>query len=160
MKVKQLRTEYVQAWSVSRCLLLEIPPKKSVSLLSEFVFCTVNAFLEGDRSWWKPFIFLDEAGFKLAKTWRRAWECQTWICHVRWPPPDWLTQMFSSIKTSIMMWMRTDRVLTHRDRVDKNIEVRWGTLQLTLYCRSKLFFLSTCCEFIISSIIFTFWVEP
>ncbi len=48
----------------------------SISLLSVLVFPTINAFLEGDRagSWWKPFIFLDEAGFNPAKRWRRGWE--------------------------------------------------------------------------------------
>ncbi len=82
MKVKQLRTEYVQVWSVSRCLLLgeRKNPQKSISLLSVFVFPSVNVFLEGDRdgSWWKPFIFLDEAGFTLAMTWRRGWEPSGW----------------------------------------------------------------------------------
>ncbi len=82
MKVKQPRTECVQVWSVLRCLLLgeKKNPQKSISLLSVFVFPTVNVFLEGDRagSWWKPFIFLDEAGFTLAMTWRRGWEPSVW----------------------------------------------------------------------------------
>ncbi len=82
MKVKQLRTEYVQVWSVSRCLLLgeRENPQKSISLLSVFAFPTVNVFLESDKagSWWKPFIFLDEAGFTLAMTWRRGWEPSGW----------------------------------------------------------------------------------
>ncbi len=79
---KQLRTEYVQVWSVLRCLLLgeKKNPLKSIWLLSVCVFPTVNVFLEGDRagSWWKPFIFLDEAGFTLAMTWRRGWEPSGW----------------------------------------------------------------------------------
>ncbi len=35
-----------------------------------------KCLLEGDRagSWWKPFIFLDEASFNLAKRWRWVWE--------------------------------------------------------------------------------------
>ncbi len=55
-------------------------PQNSISLLSVFVFPTVNVFLEGDRagSWWKPFIFLDEAGFNLAMTCRRGWEPSGW----------------------------------------------------------------------------------
>ncbi len=65
-------------WSVSRCLLLweKKNPQKSISLSSVFVFPTINVFLESDRagSWWKPFVFLDEAGFNLAVTWRRGWE--------------------------------------------------------------------------------------
>ncbi len=61
MKVKQLRTKYVQVWSVSRCLLLgekENTPY-SIWLLSVCVFPTVNVFLEGHRagSWWKPLMF-------------------------------------------------------------------------------------------------------
>ncbi len=53
---------------------------EKISLLSVFAFPTVNVFLEGDRagSWWKPFIFLDEAGFTLAMTWRRVWEPSGW----------------------------------------------------------------------------------
>ncbi len=70
MKVKQQRNEYVQVWSVSRCLLLgeKKIPINSISLLSVFVFPT--CLLEGDRagSWWKLFIFLDEAGL----TWPRG----------------------------------------------------------------------------------------
>ncbi len=52
MKVKQLRTESVQVRSVSRCLLLgkKKNPQNSISLLSVFVFSTVNVFLEGDRA--------------------------------------------------------------------------------------------------------------
>ncbi len=77
MKVKQLRTEYVQVWSVSKCLLLgekEIP-QNSISLLSVFGFPTVNVFLEGDRagSWWKPLIFLDEAGQEMEESLRAQW---------------------------------------------------------------------------------------
>ncbi len=73
-KWKQLRTEYVQVWSVSRCLLLgeQENPQNSISLFSVFVFPTVNIFLEGDRagSWWKPFIFLDEAGQEIGESLR------------------------------------------------------------------------------------------
>ncbi len=65
MKVKQLRTEYVQGQFEDACCW----ERKNISLLSVFVFPTVNIFLEGDRagSWWKPFIFLDEAVFTV--TW-------------------------------------------------------------------------------------------
>ncbi len=47
-----------------------------------FVFPTVNVFLEGDRagSWWKPFIFLDEAGRLRAQRLRAAQN------DVRWGP--------------------------------------------------------------------------
>ncbi len=72
-KVKQLRTEYVQVWSVSRCLLLgEKQSPNSISLLSVFVFPTVNVYLEGYRagSCWKPFIFLDEAGQEMEESLR------------------------------------------------------------------------------------------
>ncbi len=63
MKVKQLRTEYVQDQ------FEDVVGREKNTLLSAFVFLTVNIFLERDRagSWWKPFIFLDEAGFTV--TW-------------------------------------------------------------------------------------------
>ncbi len=63
MKVKQLRTEYDQ-FQDACCWETEKNPQNSISLLSVFVFPTVNVFLEGDRaeSWWKLFIFWDEAG--------------------------------------------------------------------------------------------------
>ncbi len=72
MKVKQLRTEYVQVWSVSRCWERKINPQNSISLLSVFVFPTVNVFLVGDRagSWWKSFIFLDEAAQEIEESLR------------------------------------------------------------------------------------------
>ncbi len=47
MKVKQLRTEYVQVWSVSRCLLLG---EKKIPKILNHCFPTVNVFLEGDRA--------------------------------------------------------------------------------------------------------------
>ncbi len=47
MKVKQLRTEYVQVWSVSRCLLLG---EKKIPQILNHCFPTVNVFLEGDRA--------------------------------------------------------------------------------------------------------------
>ncbi len=80
-------SEATEDWVCSRMISFKMPvvgrkknPQKSISLLSEFVFPTVNVFLEGDRagSWWKPFIFLDEAGFTLAMTWRRGWEPSVW----------------------------------------------------------------------------------
>ncbi len=48
--------DYVQVWSVSRCLLLgeRKNPPNSIWLLSVLVFPTVNVFLESDRAgrWW------------------------------------------------------------------------------------------------------------
>ncbi len=80
--MKQQRTEYVQVWSVSRCLLLgeKKIPKVYIIISICFSYNTVNVFLEGDRagSWWKPFIFLDEAGFNPAKRWMRGWEPSCW----------------------------------------------------------------------------------
>ncbi len=80
--MKQLRTEYVQAWSVSRCLLLgeKKNPQNSKSLLSVFVLPTVNVCLEGDRAgrWWKPFIFLDETGQEMEESLRAAQNDVLW----------------------------------------------------------------------------------
>ncbi len=93
-KVKQLRTDYVQLWSVSRCLLLgekKNYPQNVISLLSVFVFPTVNVFLESDRdgSWWKPFICLDEAGQEMEESLRaqRLRRTQNDILLGAWPPP-------------------------------------------------------------------------
>ncbi len=65
--------------------------KCSIWLLWVFVFPTVNVFLDGDRagSWWKLFIFLDEAGFTV--TWPRdveEVESGPERCSLgAWPPP-------------------------------------------------------------------------
>ncbi len=88
-KVKQLRTEYIQVWSVSRCLLLgeKKNPQNCISLLSVFVFPTVNVFLEGDRagSWWKQFIFLDEADQEMEES-LRAQRLRAAHNNVLWGP--------------------------------------------------------------------------
>ncbi len=92
-KVKQLRTEYVQV-----CMSFKMPvvgretnTPKFISLLSVFVFPTVNVFLEGDRagSWWKPFIFLDEAGQEMEESLRaqRLKGTQNDVLYGAWPPP-------------------------------------------------------------------------
>ncbi len=81
IKCLDYESEATEDWVCSGMNSFKMPvvgreknPQKSISLLSVFVFPTVNVFLEGDRagSWWKPFIFLDEAGFTLAMTWRRG----------------------------------------------------------------------------------------
>ncbi len=65
------KSEATEDWVCSGMISFKMPavgrernPPNSISLLSVFVFPTVNVFLQGDRagSWWKPFIFLDEAG--------------------------------------------------------------------------------------------------
>ncbi len=82
--------DYVQVWSVSRCLLLgeRKNPPNSIRLLSVFVFPTVNVFLEDDRagSWWKPFIFLDEAGQEMEEC-LRAQRLRGTQNDVLWGPP-------------------------------------------------------------------------
>ncbi len=66
-------------------------PKNSISLLSVLVFPTVNVFLEGDRagSWWKPFLFLDEAGQEMEESLRaqRLRGAQYDVLWRAWPPP-------------------------------------------------------------------------
>ncbi len=74
IKCLDYESEATEDWVCSGMISFKMPvvgrkknPQKSISL-SVFVFPTVNVFLEGDRagSWWKPFIFLDEAGSTLA----------------------------------------------------------------------------------------------
>ncbi len=59
--------------------------------LSVFVFPTVNVYLEGDiaRSWWKPFIYLDETCQKMEESLRaqRLRWTQNYVLWEAWPPP-------------------------------------------------------------------------
>ncbi len=62
-------------------------PQNCISLLSVFVFPTVNVFLEGDRagSWWKQFIFLDEADQEMEES-LRAQRLRAAHNNVLWGP--------------------------------------------------------------------------
>ncbi len=66
-------------------------PQNSIWLSSVFVLPTVNVFLEGDRagSWWKPFIFLEEAGQEMEESLRaqRLRGTQNDVLSGAWPPP-------------------------------------------------------------------------
>ncbi len=91
-------SEATEDWVCSGMMSFKMPvvgretnTPKFISLLSVFVFPTVNVFLEGDRagSWWKPFIFLDEAGQEMEESLRaqRLKGTQNDVLYGAWPPP-------------------------------------------------------------------------
>ncbi len=80
-------SEATEDWVCSGTISFKMPvvgrkkiPKVYIIISICFSYNTVNVFLEGDRAgiWWKPFIFLDEAGFNPAKRWMRGWEPSGW----------------------------------------------------------------------------------
>ncbi len=88
-------SESTEDWVCSDMISFKMPVVGTENILykflSVFVFPTVNVFLDGDRagSWWKLFIFLDEAGFTV--TWPRdveEVESGPERCSLgAWPPP-------------------------------------------------------------------------
>ncbi len=79
-------SEATEDWVCSGVISFKMPvvgrEKKSPKVNITVSICLFfsKCVLEGDRagSWWKPFIFLDEAGFTLAMRWMRGWEPSGW----------------------------------------------------------------------------------
>ncbi len=190
MKVKQLRTEYVQVWSVSRCLLLG---EKKIPQMLNHCFPTVNVFLEGDRAGSCKISAMGPE-FLVTALSAIAVSGSSPVYHLVFTPilpfpycnpieeffSTWRWKVFNRLLTNKSLFSRpymmpacpmtglylpyqkffprylanekiyydvNENLLPNpQDRVDKTIEVQWGTLQLTFYCRPTVvlssFFLS------------------